>query len=47
MNPYNRHKGNHEVRKRQAVTSVIALRLIMPGDLPIALFLNDTEPINR
>ena len=26
---------------------MIALRFVMPGDLPIVPFLNGTEPINR
>ena len=47
MNPGERKKGNHSVGKSQAVTSTIALRFVMAGDLPIVLFLNGTEPINR
>lgn len=45
VNSGKRQNGNHSVTN--AVTGTIALRFTILGDLPIVLFLNGTEPMNR
>lgn len=45
--PQEQEEGKHSVGKSQVVTGTIAFKFVIPVDLPVALSLNGTEPINR